>query len=78
VPKSSRNEIRGVVGDYLKIAIKALPEEGKANQELIKFLSKKLRISKSEISIISGLKSRRKEILLKTNEDILKLINAGN
>jgi hypothetical protein len=78
LPKSSRSEIRGVARDCLKIAIKAPPEKGKANQELIKFLSKKLRIPKSEINIISGLKSRRKEILLKANEDILKLINAGN
>ncbi|MFC1616033.1 DUF167 domain-containing protein [Patescibacteria group bacterium] len=34
--------------------MKAAPEKGKANAELIKFLSKNLGISKSQISIISG------------------------
>ncbi len=67
------------MGNCLKIAVKAPPEKGKANQELIKFLSQRLEIPKGEISIISGLKSRRKEILLKADEDIfLKLINAGS
>lgn len=78
MPKSSRNEIRGVAGGYLKIAIKAPPEKGKANEELIKFLSQKLKIPRGEISIVSGLKSRRKEILLKASEDILNLIKVGS
>ena len=37
-----------------KIRLKAVPEKGKANQELIKYLSKLLGVSKNQISIISG------------------------
>ncbi|MCX6735398.1 MAG: DUF167 domain-containing protein [Candidatus Peregrinibacteria bacterium] len=38
----------------IKIRIKAVPEKGKANEELIKFLSKELSIPKDQITIISG------------------------
>ncbi|MCP4523175.1 MAG: DUF167 domain-containing protein [Candidatus Gracilibacteria bacterium] len=38
----------------VKIKISAQREKGKANKELILFLSKNLRLSKDKISIISG------------------------
>ena len=41
----------------LRISIKAAPEKGKANQELVKFLSKLL---KKKVMIIKGLKNREK------------------
>jgi len=46
--------------EYLKISIAAPPEDGKANDELIRFLSKKLKIPKSKITIIRGETSRFK------------------
>lgn len=54
-PNSPKTEI--LEYDPLKIAIKAAPEKGKANQELIRFLSKKL---KKKVIIVSGLKSHKK------------------
>jgi uncharacterized protein len=50
------------MGDILKIRINAVPEKGKANKELIKFISKKYNIEKSKINIISGMTSRIKII----------------
>ena len=38
----------------IKIRIKAIPEKGRANAELIKFLSNELNIPKDKITIISG------------------------
>ncbi len=46
----------------IKIRIKAVPEKGKANEELIKFLSKELSISKDQITIISGKSTQLKLI----------------
>lgn len=46
--------------EYLKIAVAAQPEDGKANEELIKFLSKKLKIPKSQIEILRGETARIK------------------
>ncbi len=37
----------------IKIRLKAVPEKGKANEELIRFLSKELKIQKDIIEIIS-------------------------
>lgn len=63
IPKSSKNEIIETLKDgTIKIRIKAAPEKGKANAELIKFLSKKYNISKDKISIISGKTERIKLI----------------
>jgi hypothetical protein len=59
IPKSPKNEITSIMEDEegeqtIKIRIKAAPEKGKANAELIKFLSKELKIPRANISIISG------------------------
>ncbi len=53
--------------DTIKIRIKAAPEKGKANAELIKFLSKQYGLPKEKISIISGSTDRTKLIKLKWN-----------
>ncbi len=59
IPKSPKNEITEIMEDdegeqTIKIRIKAPPEKGKANTELIKFLSKELETPHTNISIISG------------------------
>ncbi len=41
----------------LKIDVKALPEHGKANLEIVKFFSK---LSKKEVKIVKGLTSKKK------------------
>ena len=68
-PNASRCAIGGLFTDsqnqsYLKISLNATPEKGKANQELINFLSKLLKQSKSNFDIISGKTDHYKKILL--------------
>jgi len=54
VPRAPLNEFFAVLDDQtLKIRIKAIPEKWKANKELIKFLSKELKVKKDSIKIIS-------------------------
>ncbi|MBU6140821.1 MAG: DUF167 domain-containing protein [Proteobacteria bacterium] len=50
--------------EYLKINVAAVPEKGMANEELIKFLAKKLKIPQSKIEIIRGETSRLKVLKL--------------
>ena len=64
VPNSSKNEICGLNGDALKIKIKAPAVENKANEELVKFLSKLLKIPKSAITIKSGDTSKLKTLYI--------------
>lgn len=55
LPKSPKNEVVDILDDdTIKIRIKAVPEKGKANKELVKFLSKELDLPKENIQIISG------------------------
>lgn len=55
LPKSAKNEVVDIMDDdTIKIRIKATPEKGKANKELISFLAKELKTSKDNLKIISG------------------------
>ena len=54
VPNSSKTAIAGVLDGMLKVKITAPPEKGKANQQLIKFLSKFLEVKNNSIKITSG------------------------
>ena len=49
-----------VNNDKITIGIKAKPEKGEANKEIIKKLSKYFCVAKSNVKIISGQKSRKK------------------
>ncbi|MCT4617655.1 MAG: DUF167 domain-containing protein [Candidatus Gracilibacteria bacterium] len=65
-PKSPKNEFFGVLENgTLKFRIKGVPEKGLVNKEIIKFLSKTLKINKSNIEITSGKISQNKIILIK-------------
>jgi uncharacterized protein len=72
-PKSSKNEITGLRGGELIVKINAVAEQGKANQELVEYLSKCLGIAKRDITIVSGEGSRHKRILLPAST--LKALN---
>lgn len=70
-PNASRCSIGGIFTDsnnqdFLKISLNSVPEKGRANQELIKLLSKHLNQSKSSFSIINGETERYKKILFQT------------
>ena len=49
-----------VNNDEITIGIKARPEKGEANKEIIKKLAKYFDVAKSNVKIISGQKSRKK------------------
>ena len=51
-------------GDAVKIRIAAAPVDGAANDELIRFLAERLRISRTAIEITAGHTSRRKNITI--------------
>lgn len=74
IPNSSKNEI-SFENDILKIKITAQPIENKANKALIEFLSKSLKISKTNIEILKGITSKEKTLLIKNiNEKFFKQI----
>ena len=63
-PNARHNEVLGFESDILKVKVAAPPLQGKANKELIKFLSQTLKVSRGSITIERGLTSRNKIIAI--------------
>jgi len=69
VPRASRDRVDGFTEDgFLKVRISAPPVGGKANKHLIHFMAKTLGLSKSQVDIVSGEKSRYKNIRVQNME----------
>ena len=60
-PQSRENKLV-IEEDALILHIKASPVKGKANKAIIEFLSKLFKVAKSQISILTGTKSKSKMI----------------
>lgn len=80
-PGASITQFAGDFGDplRLKIKIKSPPVEGAANKELIKFLSKHFKISKSHFRLLRGETSRNKDLFIEISGqkclEIVRIIN---
>ena len=61
-PKASRQGIRGLVGDRLKVAVTAAPADGKANAAIVKVVAKALGVRPSAVEITAGHASRDKTL----------------
>ncbi|HEY9201500.1 MAG TPA: DUF167 family protein [Gammaproteobacteria bacterium] len=59
-PRASNNAFCELLDERLKIRITAAPTDGQANQQLLQFLAKQFRVSKSQVSLLSGESSREK------------------
>jgi uncharacterized protein len=61
-PGAARTAIVGEYDGTLKVSVHAAPEKGKANKELVEYLSDQLGAKKSSISVVSGETSKVKKI----------------
>ncbi len=79
-PGAKKNEVLGWEDDYpqigrvLKVRIAAPPVEGKANKEIVLFLSKLLKVTKSSIEVVHGTSGRIKLVEIPDGTD-LSLLN---
>jgi uncharacterized protein (TIGR00251 family) len=68
-PGASATEVRGVLegeaGETYKIDVAAPPEQGKANEALIKYLAGVFLVSRSQVEIVSGAGEKIKLIKIK-------------
>jgi len=64
-PRSSRNQLVGLQGDALKIKLTSPPVDGAANKACCTYLAKLFDLTKSEVELVAGDKSREKRILLR-------------
>lgn len=76
-PKSSQNQITGIVEGVMKIRLTSPPVDGKANQALINMLSKIVDVPKKSITIIRGETSTNKLIQISGVDKETLLYRAG-
>ena len=75
-PKSARDEIGGLeqLSDgrtVLKVRVRAVPQDGEANQALLRVLAKALHISASAVRLEAGASSRLKTVHLEGDAETL-------
>lgn len=74
IPKSPETLfVEQMADETYKIRLKAAPEKGKANEELIRYLSKACQIPKESIKIISGHTDTRKLLKVPDHTDLTLL-----
>jgi len=64
-PKASRNAVAGLAdtalgGRVLKVTVTSVPENGKANEAVIKLLSKAWKLPKTSLTVVAGATDRNK------------------
>ncbi|HDL60627.1 MAG TPA: DUF167 domain-containing protein [candidate division WOR-3 bacterium] len=78
LPGKKQNKIE-ISGEEIKISIKEPAREGMANKAVIELISRKLKIPKSSVIILHGLKSRNKVIHIEgidgKDEILRRLVN---
>lgn len=74
-PRASSDELAEILGDSLKVRITAPPVDGAANKHLIAFLAKVFKVSKSQITLISGETGRDKRLKIHAPKQWPELFN---
>ncbi len=68
-PKSSKTSFGDIVEhedrQWLQLKVSAPPVDGAANKAVLKFLSKELKVAKSNLEVFKGEKSRYKTVLIR-------------
>ena len=59
----------------VKIDLAAMPEDGRANEELVRFLAQEFETPRSLIEIVSGLTSRTKIVKIRKDGDATDLLD---
>jgi uncharacterized protein len=63
-PNASQTAAEGLKQDRLSLRLQAPPVEGKANEAVLKWTAKAFKIRLSHITLIRGVHSRQKDLLL--------------
>jgi uncharacterized protein (TIGR00251 family) len=70
-PRARRDLIQGIApdrdGPALKLAVKAPPEDGKANAAVIALLAEAFDVAKAAVSVVAGATDRRKLVEIRGN-----------
>jgi uncharacterized protein (TIGR00251 family) len=79
VPNAKSDEVVGEYGNAIKIKLRALPVEGKANMALLRFLAERLELPRRAIVLERGRTAREKVLCIAglTDEEARRRLLAG-
>ena len=77
-PRAASDGFAETLGDRIKLRITAPPVDGKANRHLIAFLARSFKVSKADVSIISGESGRNKRIKIRQPLHLPRIIADSN
>ena len=77
VPNAPKSAPAGAYADGVKNKINAPASDGRANAELVKFLSKFFGVGRGGVKIISGETSRDKLVRIEGAQNCLERLRAG-
>ncbi len=76
-PSAKRDEFVGLHGDALKVRVHAPRLEGRANRELIEFLADAFATPRARVSLVRGVRTRRKTVSIDRPERIPPALQAS-
>ena len=59
-PGARHSEVTGVADERLRVRLAAPAIEGRANDELIRFMARELGVRRDDVTVVAGGRSRRK------------------
>jgi len=62
LPRSAREEVAGIAGDAVRIRLKAPAVENRANEALVRFLSRALGVPCGQVELLAGQRTRHKVV----------------
>ena len=76
-PRASRTEVAGTADGRLRVRIAAPPVGGEANEDLVRFLARRLGLPRAAVAVTAGAAGRRKTVLAQgiTAEAALRLLS---
>ena len=60
LPRSAREGIAGFAGGDVRVRLTSPPIEDRANEDLVRFLSRALDVPRRRVELVAGLRGRRK------------------
>ena len=64
-PKARREQIIGMHGGRIKLAVTEPPDKGKANEAVVRLVAAALNLSASRVELLRGDTSRQKDLLVR-------------
>ncbi len=79
-PNARKTAFEKIHDDQIKLKVHAPPEDGKANDEVIRFIASFFSLRKNQVEIVSGHLARRKRVALSfdralSREDLQKFFS---